>query len=99
MVSMGRTSSPLPTARRRSTSSTLSPSVRLATCSRGVVRHSSSSRSVCSTREMNTLRPLTMYLVPLRSARVVMLVVSEPASGSVTPKACRRRLPLAISGR
>ena len=31
-------------------------------------------------------------------ARVLIAVVSEPTSGSVTPKACRRSRPAAISG-
>ena len=35
------------------------PSVGFAACSRGVVRASSSMRSECSVREMNTFWPLT----------------------------------------
>jgi hypothetical protein len=35
------------------------PSVRLAACSLGVVRASSSSRSECSAREVQTFWPLT----------------------------------------
>ena len=78
---------------------TLRPSVRRFTCSAGVVRASSSMRSDCSAREMNIFRPLTTYASPFRTAVVFNWVVSEPASGSVTPKACSRRSPLAIFGR
>ena len=53
----GRISSPF--SPRMSTRKTLSPSVRRATCSTGVVRASSSMRSDCCAREMNILRPLT----------------------------------------
>ena len=34
-----------------------------------------------------------------RSALVMMLVVSDPAAGSVMEKACRRSSPVAMSGR
>ena len=40
-----------------------------------------------------------VVVVPRRSARVLSLVVSEPVVGSVTPKACSRSRPAAISGR
>ena len=36
---------------------------------------------------------------PSRSARVRMAVVSDPAAGSVTPKACNRLRPSATRGR
>ncbi len=55
--------------------------------------------SLYCVREMNILRPLTTYLSPLRTARVSMRVVSEPAFGSVTPKACSRSSPRAMAGR
>src|SRR5581483_2814353 len=61
-----------------------------------VVRASSSIRSDWSTREMKIFWPLTRYLSPLRAAVVWMRVDSEPALGSVTPKACRRSSQVAI---
>ena len=48
---------------------------------------------------MNIFWPLTTYLSPLRIAVVWSLVVSEPALGSVTPKAWSRSSPVAILGR
>ena len=59
MVRIGRMVSPLPTARRISTSSTLIPSVGRAASSRAVVRQSSSIRSECSARLIHTFWPLT----------------------------------------
>jgi len=58
MASIGRTVRPLPTASRRSTTKALSPSVFFATRSRGVVRASSTIRSECSTRLIQTFCPL-----------------------------------------
>ena len=56
----GRMVTPCPTAVRRSTRKTDSPSVFLATSSRGVVRAMSSIRSEYSAREIHTFWPLTM---------------------------------------
>src|SRR4029450_1887618 len=78
---------------------TLSPSVFFFTWSTEVVRARRSIRSDWSTREMNIFWPLTTCLSPLRRAVVWSLVVSEPALGSVTPKAWRRSSPVAIFGR
>ena len=52
--------SPLPTASRISTMKVERPSVRFFACSRGVVRASSSMRSECSARLVQTFWPLTM---------------------------------------
>ena len=59
IVRIGRISSPFPSAFRMSTMNTESPSVRLSTSSFGVVRASSSMRSECSAREVQTFCPLT----------------------------------------
>ena len=56
-------------------------------------------RSDWSTREMNILRPLTMYRSPRRTAVVASFVVSDPEFGSVTPNACSRSSPAASFGR
>ena len=56
-------------------------------------------RSDWRTREMKTFCPVTTYRRPRLSANVRMRVVSEPASGSVTAKACSRSSPDAIPGR
>src|ERR1700722_4095253 len=74
------------------------PSVRSATSASGVVRASSTIRSECSAREVQIFCPLTTQPSPRRSARVLIWVVSEPASGSVTANACRRSSPEAIEG-
>ena len=50
-------------------------------------------------RLVQFLCPVRTNESPSRSALVMMLVVSEPAAGSVMEKACRRSSPLAISGR
>ena len=59
MVRIGRMVRPLPFTARMSTRNTESPSVRFFTCSRGVVRASSSIRSECSAREVQIFWPLT----------------------------------------
>ena len=82
-----------------STRNTDRPSVFFATSSRGVVRASSSIRSECSAREVQTFWPLTTYLSPSRTAVVRIEVVSVPAVGSVTPNAWSRSSPVAIFGR
>ena len=58
MVRIGLMLMPAPCASRMSTRNTESPSVRFFTCSRGVVRASSSSRSECSAREVQIFWPL-----------------------------------------
>ena len=73
-----RISTPLPTASRRSTRNTETPSLRRFTSSAGVVRASSSIRSDCSARLVHTFWPLTTYWLPSRTARVLSCVVSEP---------------------
>ncbi|MDT4833798.1 hypothetical protein FQZ97_674190 [compost metagenome] len=50
-------------------------------------------------REIHTFWPLITYLSPWRTALVLILVVSVPAVGSVTPIDCRRRSPAASAGR
>ena len=75
------------------------PSLRRFTSSAGVVRASSSIRSDCRARLVQTFWPLTTYWLPSRSALVFSWVVSEPVVGSVTPKACMRSSPLAMPGR
>ena len=82
---------------RRSMRKTDRPSARWAG-SYGAVRASSSMRSECSAREVQALWPSMTQPSPRRSARVAIRVVSEPASRSVTPNACRRISPAAIAG-
>jgi hypothetical protein len=60
--------------------------------SRGVVRASSSIRSECSARLVQIFWPLTMYIVALAHARWCDAGRVGAAVGSVTPKACSRRL-------
>ena len=59
MVRIGLMVMPVPRASRMSTRNTERPSVRFLTCSRGVVRASSSIRSECSAREVQIFWPLT----------------------------------------
>ena len=59
----------------------------LAASSRGVVRASSSIRSECSARDVQTFWPLMTHSLPSLRAVVRMRVVSVPDVGSVTPKA------------
>ena len=59
MLAIGRTSSPCPTAARRSTRNSDSPSPRGTTSARGVVRASRIIRSECATREIHTFCPCT----------------------------------------
>ncbi len=75
------------------------PSVRFSTSSAGVVRASSSIRSECSARDVQSFWPLTDQPPSTRVAVVWSEVVSEPALGSVTPNACSRSSPEAIRGR
>jgi len=77
---------------------TESPSLRRSICSRLVVRASSTIRSECSAREVQIFCPLTTQPSPRRTAAVLIRVVSEPASGSVTANACSRSSPEAIRG-
>ena len=56
----------------------------IVTWSRGVVRASSSIRSECSARLVQTFCPWTTYLFPCLIARVLSAGVSEPEVGSVT---------------
>ena len=58
MVRIGLIVSPLPRTVRMSTRNTDKPSVRFFTCSRGVVRASSSIRSECSARDVQIFWPL-----------------------------------------
>ena len=99
MLRIGRIVSPLPSEDFISTINVDSPSVRFAVWSFGVVRASSSIKSECSARLVQTFCPLTMYLSPSLRAKVRNEVVSVPDVGSVTPKACKRSSPVAIFGR
>ncbi len=47
---------------------------------------------------MNVFWPVITYSAPSRSARVAILVESEPASGSVIPNAWSRSSPAASGG-
>ena len=85
---------PAPRECRRGTPTTRRAAVRPR--SRGVVRASSSIRSECSTRDVQTFWPLTTQPSPSRTAVVRMRLVSVPLVGSVTPNACRRSAPRAI---
>jgi hypothetical protein len=60
IVRIGVIVMPLPNAARMSTMKVDSPSVRFSTLSRAVVRASSSMRSECSARLVQTFWPLTM---------------------------------------
>ena len=73
-------------ARSMSAKNSVSPSVERAQSSLGVVRASSTIRSAFCADEVQILRPEMRQPSPVFSARVVMLPVSSPASGSVTPK-------------
>ena len=75
------------------------PCVRRSTWSAGVVRASSSIRSEWSAREVQIFWPWTSQPPSDRVAVVWIDVVSEPAVGSVTPKACSRSSPDAMRGR
>ncbi len=98
-VRMGRASI-APPASRRSTRNVERPHQRFWSGPGVPVRASSSMRSECWKREVQIFWPLTRHVPSSwRSARVRMASVLEPASGSVTPKACRRRSPLAMPGR
>ncbi|MNG27670.1 hypothetical protein D3C84_1128250 [compost metagenome] len=69
------------------------------TSANGVVRASRIIRSECWTREIHTFCPLITYMSPRLIAVVLILVVSVPVVGSVTPIDCRRNSPLASFGR
>ena len=74
------------------------PSVRLAPGSRGLVRQSSSIRSASSALVIHTFLPVTDQPPSTFLANVEMLVVSVPASGSVTANdVCRS--PVTTRGR
>jgi len=75
------------------------PSDFFVTSASGVVRASKIIRSECWMREIHTFCPLITYLSPWRIAVVLILVVSVPVVGSVTPMDCRRSSPLASLGR
>ncbi len=75
------------------------PSALRCTSASGVVRASRIIRSECWMREIHTFWPLMMYLSPCFTAVVLILVVSVPVVGSVTPIDCRRNSPLASFGR
>jgi hypothetical protein len=81
-----------------STTITESPAVRFAPSMRGPVRPSSSIRSVCSAREVRIFCPLTTKCSPSRFAVARIEEVAEPLVDSVTPKACSRSRPPAMSG-
>ena len=91
----------VPSARARcmSTRNVERPCVRRSTRSAGVVRASSSIRSEWSAREVQIFWPWTSQPPSDRVAVVWIDVVSEPAVGSVTPKACSRSSPDAMRGR
>ena len=76
-----------------------SPRVFFSTSSAGVVRARSSIRSECSARDVQSFCPCTTHPSPFRVAVVWIAVVSDPAVGSVTPKAWSRSSPEAIFGR
>ena len=82
-----------------STMNVESPSVLFSTSPAGVVRARSSIRSECSARDVQIFWPVTSQPPSVRVAVVVIDVVSEPAVGSVTPKAWSRNSPEAIFGR
>ena len=86
-------------ARFMSTRKVERPCVRRSTWSAGVVRASSSIRSEWSAREVQIFWPRTSQPPSERAAVVWIEVVSEPAVGSVTPKACSRSSPEAMRGR
>ena len=55
--------------------------------------------SDCRNRDVQIFCPLMTYPPATFLTKVLMRSVLEPASGSVTPNACRRSAPLAIFGR
>ena len=87
----------IPGRSRRSTRNVERPSARCAG-SYGAVRARSSIRSECSAREVHALWPSMTQPSSVRCAVVAIRGVSEPASRSVTPKACSRRSPAASAG-
>ncbi|MCY1223653.1 hypothetical protein D9M72_357890 [compost metagenome] len=99
MLMIGWTVRPLPMASRKSTRKIDMPSDFFLHSASGVVRASRIIRSECWTREIHTFWPFTTYLSPLRTAVVLILVVSVPVVGSVTAIDCRRSSPLAILGK
>src|SRR3984885_5880866 len=96
---MGRIERPRPIASRMSTIRTERPSVRFALSAIGVVRARSSMRSEYSARLVQIFWPRTMKWSRSRRAVVLREDLSVPLVGSVTPNACSRRRPAAISGR
>ena len=99
IVRIGLIVMPLPTTLRISTKKMESPSVLLATSSRGVVRASNIIRSEYSARLVQIFWPFMTYSSPSRTATVRNESVSVPLVGSETPKACKRNSPVAIRGR
>src|SRR6218665_186060 len=99
MLGIGRTVMPLFSAWRRSTMKIDMPSLFLATWASGVVRASKIIQSECCTRLIHTFWPLTRYRSPFFTALVLILVVSVPVPGSVTPIDCKRHSPRAMRGR
>ena len=90
---------PSASARFISTRNVESPSVFFAAWSAGVVRASRSIRSECSARDVQIFWPVIDQPPSTFVANVCNEVVSEPAVGSVTPKACSRSSPEAMAGR
>ncbi len=75
------------------------PSLLRCTSASGVVRASRIIRSLCWMRLIHTFWPLTTQRSPWRMAVVLILVVSVPVLGSVTPMLCSRSSPRAMAGR
>ena len=99
MLRIGVTCRALPQFAFTSTRKIDMPSDFFFTSASGVVRASRIIRSECCRREVHTFWPLITYLSPFFTATVLILVVSVPAVGSVTPIDCRRSSPEAILGR
>jgi len=78
-----------PFAVRMSTMKVESPSVFFATWSLGVVRASSSIRSLCSARLVQIFWPLTMYLSPLLPGEGAQVGGVGPRRGLGSPTAHR----------
>ena len=90
---------PSASARFMSTMKVESPSVFFSTWSTGVVRASRSIRSEYRARDVQIFCPWTTQPPSARIAVVWIDVVSDPAVGSVTPKAWSRSSPEAMRGR
>ena len=99
IVSIGRIVRPLPRPRACRPGTRTGRGALGSTRSSGVVRASTSIRSECCAREVNTFWPWTSSRRRRARRWSGCCVVSEPAVGSVTPNACSRSSPDAIFGR